>query len=129
VDDDRYRLLAAQVVSRGGFCPSILERRLAQCSCHATGQRLDHPRKLADIGRNLLELPAELRLSPTGIASSLIDRRRGRLALLRSKPEQLASVGDVVLDEPVEPLVKGQALLQGTDLLGERFLAWFYVAR
>jgi hypothetical protein len=33
-------------------------------------------------------------------------------------------VGDVILDEPVKSLVKGQALLQGADLLGEGVQVW-----
>ena len=65
-----------------------------------------------------------MRLPLTGIVSRLIDRGRRRLSLLRGKPEQLAGMGDVVLDEPVEPLVKGQALLQGADLLLEGFPVW-----
>ena len=60
-----------------------------------------------------------MRLAPTGLMSCLIDRGRRRLPLLGGKPEQLAGMGDVVLDEPVEPLVERQALLQGADLLLE----------
>ena len=60
-----------------------------------------------------------MRLSLTSISSHSIDRSGRRLPLVRGKPEQLASIADVVLDEPVKPLVKGQALLQGADLLLE----------
>jgi hypothetical protein len=76
-------------------------------------------RKLLEIRRDLHELAAEMRLSLTGIVSRSIDRGRRRLSLLRGKPEQLTGMGDVVLDELVEPLVEGQALLQGADLLLE----------
>jgi hypothetical protein len=60
-----------------------------------------------------------MRLSPTGIVSCLIDRGRRHLPLLGGQPEQLAGMGDVVLDEPVKPLVERQALLQGAHLLLE----------
>ena len=98
---------------------TVLLGWLAQRSRYAIGQRLDGVRKLLEIRRDLLELAAEMRLPLTGIVSRPIDRGRRRLALLRGKPEQLAGVGDVVLDEQVEPLVEGQALLQGADLLLE----------
>ena len=65
-----------------------------------------------------------MRLPLTGIMSRLIDCGRRRLSLVCGKPEQLAGMGDVVLDEPVKPLVKGQALLQGADLLLEGFPVW-----
>jgi hypothetical protein len=58
-------------------------------------------------------------LPPTGIMSCLIDRVRRLLPFLCGQPEQLAGVGDVVLDEPVEPLVERQTLLKSADLLLE----------
>src|SRR3954447_20291388 len=108
--DEGYRLLGARFDCRCGFRPTVNERRLAQRPCQAIRNRLDELRELPEIGRDLLDLAAKMRLPPTGIVSSLINRGRRRLALLRRQPEQLASVGDVVLDEPIKPLVKGQAL-------------------
>jgi hypothetical protein len=91
---------------------------------HAIGERLDDPRELPEIGRDELELAAEMRLPLTGVVPRLIDRGRRCLPLLGGKPEELAGMGNVVLDEPVEPLVEGQALLQGADLLGQGFKIW-----
>src|SRR4051794_27646864 len=127
--DEGYRLLGARIGCQLGFRPTVLQRRLAQRPGHAIRHRFDELRELPEIGCDLLELAAEMRLPPTGIVSGLIDRSRRRLALLRRQPEQLASVGDVVLDEPVKPLVKDQALLQGADLLGECFLVEVRIAR
>src|SRR3954463_3257066 len=127
--DEGYRLLGARITCRWGLRPTVLVRRLAQRPRHAIRHHFDELRELTESGRDLLELVAEMRLPPTGIVSGLIDRGRRRLALLRRQPEQLASVGVVVLDEPVKPLVEGQALLQGADLLGECFLVEVRIAR
>jgi hypothetical protein len=70
-----------------------------------------------------------MRFPPTGLVPNLTDRRRRRLSLLRGQPKQLASMRDVVVNEPVKSLLEGQALLQDANLLSEGFRVRVYVAR
>src|SRR5215217_1541996 len=111
--DHGYWLLEPRLHRRWATHAAVAAHRFTQRSRHASGQRLDGVPQLLEIRGDLHELAAEMRLPSTRVMAGLIDRGRRGLTLLRGKPEQLAGMGNIVLNELVEALVKGETLLQG----------------
>ena len=72
--------------------------------------------QVLQLGRDSGKLLAQGRFPLFGCAARAAGRARGGFAFLCRQPEELAGVGDVVLDEEVESLVEGEAFAEVAHL-------------